>query len=297
MDVTWYELVPKHRNYISKIAGRMVRGLDSPGTTNSIDVKDLIQIGSMAALEYAPAYDPARGPFKDYIQKRVAGAMIDVLRQQGSDERNSGGYRFFLSIEDEVTEEFASHWTGKRGVLWKDHLPCVKGDALRDWESRRDLDVAIGTLPERLQTVMRWRLADMEQPEIGKRLGVSAARVCMLEKEALRLLRRHFGVLAPPDVRRPDRTMRRLVSRISKGSGQAYTTIQAGLDDAVMGLSPRLAQVIHCRLEGMSQVATGRHLGISRDRGNADYATAVQHLTKYFSRMDSRGRITAGDTT
>src|SRR3546814_16865069 len=80
-------LAHKHLPLVRRIAWHI------HGTMSSIvEVEDLIQIGLVALVEAAAAFeDRGQVTFEQYLATRVRGAMIDELRRQArSDERRVG---------------------------------------------------------------------------------------------------------------------------------------------------------------------------------------------------------------
>ena len=69
------ELVATHMGLVKKVAYRILKRLP-----DSVDVEDLISAGMVGLLQATDKYDPVRGPFADFAEWRIKGAIIDELR-------------------------------------------------------------------------------------------------------------------------------------------------------------------------------------------------------------------------
>lgn len=69
-------LILDHLPLVRIIAGRLARRLPS-----SVDVDELISVGTVGLIDAIDRYDPTRGvPFKGFADIRIRGAMVDYLR-------------------------------------------------------------------------------------------------------------------------------------------------------------------------------------------------------------------------
>ncbi len=187
-----------------------------------VELDDLISAGNLG-LAQALAYGRFEAPsaFEAYALQRATGAMLDALR--GHDHLTRGqrrlakrlarvekglGQRFGRQPEtDEVAAELgittadlasARHSTARRDRVSlsaaESHTPgrpSLRPDAMLDAVRRAEkLRGALDELPRRLKTVVDLSCnEELTLREIGKRLGVTEARVCQLRKEAVERLR------------------------------------------------------------------------------------------------------------
>lgn len=69
-------LILEHVPLVRIIAGRLARRLPS-----SVDVDELISVGTIGLIDAIDRFDPGRGvPFKGFADLRIRGAMVDYLR-------------------------------------------------------------------------------------------------------------------------------------------------------------------------------------------------------------------------
>lgn len=208
-------LARQHLPLVRRIAWHIHGGMSS-----AVDVEDLIQIGLVALLEAAAAFeDRGQVTFQQYLVTRVRGAMIDELRRQATLTR--GAMRRRRAYQDVVAALTSE--TGKApddaaiadrlGVtleklridyeaaepirfetiddVYSDDLPWFASDEpnafdqLADTDARAALAAAIATLPEReAQVVQLYYVEELNLEEIGLVLGVGPARICQIKKSA-----------------------------------------------------------------------------------------------------------------
>ena len=212
-------LVRSHMALVRKIAWH-VHGRVS----TAIDAEDLVQIGMVALVECANAYDDRGHAFATYATVRIRGAMIDHLRRQATLCRSAMAKR--REIEDvrkrlqarlgrhaddaEMAAEMKLDAADYRRHV--DDAQAVRQDSIDDiysdhsmWfadvEDRADETLerealrgaiadGIRLLPERDATILQlYFVEEMNLEEIGQTLGVGAARVCQIKKAALEKLR------------------------------------------------------------------------------------------------------------
>lgn len=70
-------VIVDHVPLVRTIAGRLARRLPS-----SVDVDELVSVGTVGLIDAIDRFDPERGvPFKSYAEIRVRGSMVDHLRE------------------------------------------------------------------------------------------------------------------------------------------------------------------------------------------------------------------------
>ena len=208
-------LARKHLPLVRRVAWHIHGSMSS-----AVDVEDLIQIGLVALLEAANAFeDRGQVTFEQYLMTRVRGAMIDELRRQATLTR--GAMRRRRAYQDAVTA--LTNETGKRpdeaavadrlGVspdklridyaaaepvrfetiddVYADDLPWFASDEpnafdqLAEAGTRDTLVAAIAALPEReAQVIQLYYVEELNLEEIGQVLGVGPARICQIKKSA-----------------------------------------------------------------------------------------------------------------
>lgn len=82
------ELVKTHMPLVRKIAWHVHGRVSS-----AIEVADLVQIGMIALVEAAAAYEDRGHAFATYASMRIRGAMIDQLRRMVGTARSAIGHR------------------------------------------------------------------------------------------------------------------------------------------------------------------------------------------------------------
>lgn len=208
-------LAHKHLPLVRRIAWHI------HGTMSSIvEVEDLIQIGLVALVEAAAAFeDRGQVTFDQYLATRVRGAMIDELRRQATltrgamkrrrqyndaiaaltDERGNApdeaavAERLGVSVE-KLRAEYATAEPLRFETIddvYSDEAPWFASDEpdafaqLADADLRDALASAIAALPEReAQVVQLYYVEELNLEEIGQVLGVGAARVCQIKSAA-----------------------------------------------------------------------------------------------------------------
>lgn len=214
------QLIESHLPLVRKIAWHTHGRVSS-----AYDVEELIQIGLVALIEAARAFeDRGQAAFSTYATVRIRGAMIDALRKQATMCRSALRRRREMNktredlenrLGREATfEEMAAELeldatayhalvAETQGVryesmddIYSDHsiwFAADQPDALDNiarQELHDDLASAIARLPEREATVLQlYFLEELNLEEIGKVLGVGAARICQIKKVALEKVR------------------------------------------------------------------------------------------------------------
>jgi RNA polymerase sigma factor FliA len=216
LDGARRELVEAHLPLVNQVASRW-----RARCRTSLSYGDLLQVGSLALVEAARRYDPARcDSFAAYAHDRVRGAICDSLRALDplSRRRRAAVRELEGAMADRAVpgagepdpRELASHlgWTlaaveearSDRAALtsgWAQTLETtdVAGEddpftALMESEARELLRDAIGELPERQQLVLSlYYVEELCLREIGEVLGVTESRVSQIRTAAIGALR------------------------------------------------------------------------------------------------------------
>lgn len=220
-------LARKHLPLVRRVAWHVHGSMST-----AVDVEDLIQIGLVALLEAAAAFeDRGQVTFEQYLLTRVRGAMIDELRRQATLTR--GAMRRRRHYQDTVAELSRdagrppddAQVAAKLGVsleklrtdyataeplrfepiddVYSDEMPWFASeepsafDQLADADMKRALVAAIATLPEReAQVIQLYYVEELNLEEIGLVLGVGPARICQIKKSAHDRLKKALARMA-----------------------------------------------------------------------------------------------------
>ncbi len=216
-------LVRTHMQLVRKIAWHVHGRVSS-----AIEIEDLVQIGMIALVEAANAFEDRGHAFATYATVRIRGAMIDHLRKTASicrsamarrRELNSareqlqgrlgraptdaemaaamgvdpGEYRELVDDTqstryESLDEVYSDH------SMWFADLEERADEALERQGLKAAVAAGIRGLPERDAMVLQlYFVEEMNLDEIGQTLGVGAARICQIKKAALDKLRRSLG--------------------------------------------------------------------------------------------------------
>lgn len=209
-------LIHSHMKLVRKIAWHVHSRLSS-----SIEIDDLIQIGTVALIEAADAFeDRGQAAFSTYATVRVRGAMIDALRKSSTMVRSAmrrrreiGTARSSLegllgrpATDAEMAERLDTTVDAYRAATiatqairhesmddaYSDHKTAFADDAPDAFEDlsrdrlQRAIAASIRALPSREAMVLQlYFVEEMNLEEIGQTLRVGAARVCQIKKTAL----------------------------------------------------------------------------------------------------------------
>jgi RNA polymerase sigma factor for flagellar operon FliA len=213
------ELARMHMPLVRKIAWHVHGRVSS-----AIDIEDLCQIGMVALVEAANSYEDRGHAFSTYASMRIRGNMIDHLRRQATMCRSAMVKRRQLSkaktdfekihgrspSESELAFAMGLDGAALRAMI--DETAAIHQDSLdevysdhsmwfADVEDRIDVAIErselqealaehISELPEREAMVLQlYFVEEMNLEEIGQTIGVGAARVCQIKKQALDRLR------------------------------------------------------------------------------------------------------------
>lgn len=214
-------LVRKHLPLVRRLAWHIHGSMSS-----IVEVEDLIQIGMVALVEAAAAFEE-RGQvtFEQYLLTRLRGAMIDELRRQATLTR--GAMRRRRAYGEAVAalttalgrppsdaevaerlgvtpEKLRIDYAAAEAVrfdsiddVYTDEGPWFMSDEpdafdqLAETDQRALLIEAIAALPEREALVIQlYYVEELNLDEIGQVLGVGAARVCQIKGAAHARLKR-----------------------------------------------------------------------------------------------------------
>ena len=192
--------------------------------SSTIEIEDLLQIGMVALVEAANAFEDRGHGFAAYAQLRVRGAMIDHLRRHATLCRSALARRKTIqgartALEQQlgrapVEAELAAH-LGMSAAEWRDFADgtdmaqmqsmdevysdqsmwfadvAERADETLERESlKRAIAACIADLPQREAMVLQlYFVEEMNLEEIGLTLDIGAARVCQIKKAALDKLR------------------------------------------------------------------------------------------------------------
>lgn len=197
--------------------------------SSGLEVDDLVQIGMVALLEAADAYEDRGASFATYAAIRARGAMVDAVRRHASvnrsllrRQRTIAATREALSVK--LSRRPTGAELGERLGLQSNVIAMLEASpvaprlepmdqvyadddstfaddapdalsALIHQSLLSDVSAAVAALPEREALVLQlYFVEELGLDEIGTVLGVGAARVCQIKKRALERVRQ---ALAP----------------------------------------------------------------------------------------------------
>jgi RNA polymerase sigma factor for flagellar operon FliA len=165
-------------------ATRLVRRLPA-----MVRYDDLYSAGLTALVEASRRFDVSRGvDFRTYAKHRVYGAMLDELRRLDTVSRDRRrAMRQGTVPADAPPAPRLVDIAAAAGV--PDPAPSLD-DELDRRRALQRMREAVGTLPLRLQLVLRLRITEgWTLREVADHLGVTEARACQLVGEVVRRLR------------------------------------------------------------------------------------------------------------
>jgi len=170
--------------YATKVLPTAARGSD-----------DLEAAGVVGLIQAVDRFDPGRGiPFEGYATLRVRGAILDEVRRL--DERSRDARR--LAPEDEQRGPVSLEFLQERGEMG-DPAELAEVDARVAHDGLRDdVERALAAIPVRERSILASYYSDgLTLATIGRRLGISEARVSQLHTRAIAQLRSVLGVATP----------------------------------------------------------------------------------------------------
>lgn len=217
-------LIQSHLGLVRKLAWHVHGRVSS-----AIDVEDLVQIGMVALIEAARAFeDRGHAAFATYATVRIRGAMIDQLRKGATMVRSAMRRRrewgavanrlrgelgrapddaemataLGITIEAYRAAQASMVTSHVENIddVYSDHNDWFADDGpdahevlARD-RMQKAIAAVVKTLPEREAMVLQlYFVEELNLEEIGQTLGVGAARVCQIKKAALDKLRSKLG--------------------------------------------------------------------------------------------------------
>ncbi|PZU57324.1 MAG: FliA/WhiG family RNA polymerase sigma factor [Sphingobium sp.] len=213
------QLARKYMPLVRKIAWHVHGRVSS-----AIEIEDLLQIGMVALVEAANAFEDRGLGFASYAQMRIRGAMIDHLRRHATLCRSAmARRRELMSVRDTLEQRLGrapteAEMSEQMGIApadyrqFADSAEMVQTTSIdevysdqsmwfADQEDRADdvlereslkavLAKCIGDLPQREALVLQlYFVEELNLEEIGQTLDIGAARVCQIKKAALDKLR------------------------------------------------------------------------------------------------------------
>lgn len=157
------------------------------GLPVALDVDDLMSVGFVAVATVWDRYDASRGvPFEVFAAPRVAGAMVDAIREADWTPRSvrrrakdGAQMRALVSLDE-------SQGSGAVGDSLPDHSADDPGAGMEDRELRSALAVALNRLPERDRLILTLHyFSGVALRDIAEALGVTGSRVSQLHSRAL----------------------------------------------------------------------------------------------------------------
>ena len=185
MTTSFEELLKKHTYKIRCLALHLSHGY---GGTQQVD--ELAAVGNVALWQCYRRFDVKRTPeinFWMYAQRRVCGAMVDVLRNQGSVSR-------YVKALIKTGEIEKTPWAVTHPVSLEAAAAVPSStDPYQDLVTKCDCALArrlVSTLSPRHQFVSHmYFVENMKLADIGEQLGVSESRVSQIKLEALAFMR------------------------------------------------------------------------------------------------------------
>ena len=177
-----------HRGLPRMLAARVARR-----APESVDLDDLIAAGTEGLIQAAQRFDEAAGtPFTCFAQRRVEGAILDLLRAEDHLSR-AERRRAREGLEEHLPHSAAKVALDDAPEIAADARSCPLEAALRS-EAHRRLGAAIVTLPERSQQILSlYYDEELTLREIGQVFEVSESRVCQLLRLAHEALREQLS--------------------------------------------------------------------------------------------------------
>ena len=177
-----------HRGLPRVLAARVARR-----APESVDLDDLIAAGTEGLIQASQRFDEGAGvPFACFAQRRVRGAILDVLRAEDHLSRTDRR-RARESVEERLPHPAARVALDDGPEIAGDPRNCPLEAALRREDHGR-LAAAIATLPERSQRILTLYYGEeLTLRQIGQVFEVTESRVCQIVRAAHDALREQLS--------------------------------------------------------------------------------------------------------
>lgn len=217
------DLIRQHSQLVRRLAWHVHSRMSS-----TVEIEDLVQIGTIALVEAGRNFEDRGIPFVPYASTRIRGAMIDELRRvsrvcrAGMANRrvlvatrarleqlymrpptdaemaealnlDSAGYHAFVGSTqnvqvDSIDDSYTDH------DIWFADSDDAADVKIEQAELASVLAQNIASLPEREALVLNlYFIEELNLHEIGEVLQLTPARVCQIKKRALDSLREMMG--------------------------------------------------------------------------------------------------------
>ena len=168
--------------------------------TAALGIEDLEAAGVVGLIQAIDRFVPERGiPFAGYAVLRIRGAILDEVRRLDDLSRDA---RQRTTDDDPNRTTMSLDLLQERGeVVDPTQGAEVDDRAARDG-LRDDVERALASIPRRERSILASYYSDgLSLAAIGRRIGVSEARVSQLHSRAIVQLRMLLGVVVPSKVR------------------------------------------------------------------------------------------------
>ncbi len=168
--------------------------------TAALGFDDLEAAGVVGLIQAIDRFAPERGiPFGGYATLRIRGAILDEVRHLDDLSRAA---RQRAKDDDASQTTMSLDLLQERGeVVDPTQVAEVDERAAQD-DLREDVERALAAIPGRERSILASYYDEgLSLAAIGRRLGVSEARVSQLHSRAIVQLRMLLGVVATPTVR------------------------------------------------------------------------------------------------
>lgn len=186
------------REYLPLVK-KIARSLMATGSSPSVDVEDLVQIGCISLLDARERFEPERGvPLGAFVAMRARSKMIDHLRQiswprsvraamgQPSDTHTPENRRRIKVLTGISKGVMTSE------VEWTMTVPDSPDTEASRWVLRRTLAKAMCSMTKQERVAFRLMyIQDKTQAETAALMGVTASRVSQLHASGLSKIRNH----------------------------------------------------------------------------------------------------------
>lgn len=190
---------------------------------SSVDMNDLVSIGTEELIKLARRYDSSRNDsFWGYARLRVNGAMLDYLRSLDVLSRSSRKLikaidaevsRYFNDFEEEPSNEYLAEKLGedldkiRQARLASDIYTVVPldeqfsaledSDMMKYCEQKELMELikkVLSRLTEREQLIIQlYYLEELSLSEISEILNITESRISQISKEVTKKIRREIG--------------------------------------------------------------------------------------------------------